>query len=275
MNVLTDYHTHSTFSPDGRSSPMEMCHRALAMGYREIAFTEHVEWHLRAPYQPDFDNYFETIEACRARYGPRCLDVLTGVEMGKAHTFTPQARSLLRTYSFDVTVASLHWLDADNIHMRECFTGRSPRVIYEHYFSELGAMIATVDAGIIGHFDRILWRGSMCGARFDAAHLEPIICSAWQLLIARNVARHPWHQELVLMLRWFREEGGTRVLVNSDAHATHELGLNLPLAHDLLRFAGLTPLPRIAADRPSPASGRQAIEREKAWSPLKQPGFTP
>lgn len=264
---------------------MEMCHRALAMGYRDIAFTEHVEWHPRAPYQPNLDDYFETIEACRTRYGPRGLNVLSGVEMGNAHTFARQARSLLRTYSFDVTVASLHWLDGDNIHTREAFSGRSPQIVYEHYFSELGAMIATVEANIIGHFDRILWRGSRCGACFDAARLEPIIRSAWQLLIARDMAlelntsmlraRHPWHQELVLMLRWFREEGGARVLVNSDAHATHELGLNLPLALDLLRFAGLTPLPRIAVDTPSHVPERQRIEREKAWSPLKQPGFIP
>ena len=41
------------------------------------------------------------------------------------------------------------------------------------------------------------------------------------------------------MLRWFREEGGRRVVVNSDAHRVGQMGANLDLAAVILRDAGL------------------------------------
>ena len=52
-NYLTDYHLHSTFSPDAQNSLEEMCQHALKVGFKEIAFTEHMEW------QPDWRERFD------------------------------------------------------------------------------------------------------------------------------------------------------------------------------------------------------------------------
>jgi histidinol phosphatase-like PHP family hydrolase len=43
------------------------------------------------------------------------------------------------------------------------------------------------------------------------------------------------------MLRWYREEGGTRVVVNSDAHRVSQMGANLEIARAILDEAGLEP----------------------------------
>ncbi|MCB0030660.1 MAG: hypothetical protein KDE28_22270, partial [Anaerolineales bacterium] len=48
-----------------------------------------------------------------------------------------------------------------------------------------------------------------------------------------------WHQVLQLLLTWYAECGGRTVLVNSDAHATTELGQNQTLALQLLAGTGL------------------------------------
>ena len=49
-----------------------------------------------------------------------------------------------------------------------------------------------------------------------------------------------WRPALTTMLRWYREEGGRRVVVNSDAHRVGQMGANLDLAATVLRDAGLT-----------------------------------
>ena len=43
------------------------------------------------------------------------------------------------------------------------------------------------------------------------------------------------------MLRWCREEGGRRGVVNSDAHRVGQMGANFDLAAAVLHDAGLTP----------------------------------
>ena len=42
--MYTDYHIHSTFSPDGKSSMEEMILRAIDLNLKEICFTDHVDY---------------------------------------------------------------------------------------------------------------------------------------------------------------------------------------------------------------------------------------
>jgi histidinol-phosphatase (PHP family) len=41
---LVDYHVHSTFSCDGRSSINDLCEKAIELKFREIGFSEHVDF---------------------------------------------------------------------------------------------------------------------------------------------------------------------------------------------------------------------------------------
>ena len=42
MPILADYHMHSSFSGDSRAPMQDMAARAIALGYQEICFTEHI-----------------------------------------------------------------------------------------------------------------------------------------------------------------------------------------------------------------------------------------
>lgn len=262
MRITTDYHMHTTFSPDAHDTMEAMCWRALALGFTEIALTEHAEWVPRWQWAkgfPKIDAYFAEIERCRAEFAPRGLSVLSGVELGNPHEYAAEALQLVNSYPFDVRTASLHWLYGQNIHDASCFAGREPLEVYADYFIALGRMAA--DFGpidLVAHFDRILWRGSILGAKFDEKTLEgpardALATVAWRgLALELNTRlldyKPNWRGTLATMLRWFREEGGQRVVVNSDAHRTGQMGLNLDLAAEVLRDAGLEPsrLPLLA-----------------------------
>lgn len=251
--IKSDYHMHSTFSVDGQETIEALCWRALALGFTEIAVTEHAEWCARWHGGAlDTDGYFAELERLRREFAPRGLTLYSGVEMGNPHEHQRHASALVAAHPFDVRIASLHWLYGENIHDVSCFAGRDPLDVYADYFSAVGHMAAdfsTID--VIAHFDRILWRGTLLGIPFRPQALEGTIRDtlatiAWRGLAlelnTRLLNQTPgWRPALVTMLRWFREEGGRRVVVNSDAHRLSQMGANLDLARAVLDDAGLEP----------------------------------
>lgn len=250
MQILTDYHMHSTFSPDGDDPPIALCQRALELGLEEIAITEHAEWypHYSVPEFPKVAAYFEATEQCRIQFEPQGLHVYAGVELGNPHQYFEQATALLAGYPFDVTLASLHWLYGKNIHLAEVFEDRDPYQVYTDYFIELGRLAAGFDFDILAHFDRILWRGILLGIGFEPHRLEPVIRDTLAIIVrysrvlelnTSHVADTPnWNEALVTILHWFLQEGGTTVVVNSDAHRIGAIARHQDIAINILRRAG-------------------------------------
>lgn len=249
-NISSDYHMHSTFSIDGQDTIEALCWRALALGFNEIAITEHAEWQPGWGGSFDVDGYFEEISRCKALFAAHGLTLYSGVELGNPHEFAREAAALTDAYPFEVRIASLHWLHGHNIHDAACFAGHDPLDVYADYFAALGHMAADASAiDIIAHFDRILWRGSLLGTAFAPWAIENLVRDALATIAWRGLALElntrmlnhvpSWRPALTTMLRWFGEEGGRRVVVNSDAHRVGQMGANLELAATVLREAGL------------------------------------
>lgn len=264
MPILTDYHMHSTFSPDGDDSPESLCQQALRLGLQQIAITEHAEWHPAFSVKglPQANDYLAAIEQCRARFGPLGLTVYAGVELGNPHQYQQQADALITQYPFEVVLASLHWLYGKNIHLEEVFANNDPYRVYADYFIELGQMVLNFDFDIVAHFDRILWRGTLLGIHFDPLPLESVIRDTLSIIAQYGrvlelntafLAHTPhWHKALVTMLQWYGQEGGTKVAVNSDAHRIAEIGRHFGIAKDILNQAGFNLPAHLFRATPSP-----------------------
>jgi histidinol-phosphatase (PHP family) len=270
-----DYHMHSNHSPDARGTPAELCRQALAIGLTEIAITDHVEWepngrHLR----PDYGRYFAELDACRDEFSPRGLTVLSGVELGNPHEHRGEVEELLGRYPFDVVIASLHWLDGENVHDTRCFVGRDPYDVYARYFGAMAEMAATVDAHLIAHFDRIFWPGTTLHGALNMGRLAVPLRTALSAieengrvleLNTRFVAAQPgWNDSLVTVLCWYREEGGTRVAINSDAHTAAEIGRDFDVGKQLLAEAGHMSV----WQRRAPVYAAPASKTEREAAPL-------
>src|SRR6266568_2977000 len=65
---MYDYHTHTTNSPDSRVKMREYCERAIAIGVREVAFTDHIDYDPaeRTRGHNKYTAYMADIAACRA-----------------------------------------------------------------------------------------------------------------------------------------------------------------------------------------------------------------
>ena len=250
--ILTDLHMHSTYSLDGNNTIAELCEQAIQVGLTQIAVTDHVEWPPHKEHQrPDFDRYFDEVRTCQVRFAPRGLALLSGLELGNPHEHRTEVDALLASYDFDVVIGSMHWLAGQNIHYTRCFDGHDPNDVYARYFGEIAQIAATVDCDIIAHFDRIFWPGTSRFGPPQIGRIEGAVRRAMAAIAAhgrvlelntRFLAHEPgWNDTLESVLRWYGEEGGRWVAVNSDAHRTAEIGRNRPVAQQLIESAGCAP----------------------------------
>jgi len=247
--MQTDYHTHTNFSGDGRSSMTDMCQRALSLGLTEIAFTEHAEWHPGWQIAlTNFDAYCVELSQCRAKFEPQGLTIHSGVELGNPHEFEYPVHALLNRHPFDVVIGSMHWLGQENIHNRSCFGKRWVNDVYTDYFLQMGEMAASFELDFVAHFDRIFWAGGMVGGKVELDWLETVIRDTFAIIAERGQGlelntrflsnRAEWDDNLATMLSWFHEEGGQHVVVNTDAHSASQLGQKSSRGVALLHSAG-------------------------------------
>ncbi len=243
-HLLTDFHAHSYYSPDGVHSIDRLCERAISLGFSAIAITEHMEWIPTWRGNFDIEAYFADLERAKQKYALRGLNVYSGVEVGNPHDYPQAYDDLLRQYPFDVVVASQHWLNDVNIHLESCFHGHDPEAIYRQYFREMERMILSCDFDVLGHFDRIFWPGTTLGVAPNLSELETEIRSMLAALIQRDRilelnARFlgdpiNWNDIVASILCWYFDEGGRHVVVNSDAHNADQIGQHFELAYRML-----------------------------------------
>ncbi|NUK30602.1 histidinol-phosphatase HisJ [Parageobacillus sp. VR-IP] len=119
---MRDGHIHTPFCPHGSSDPLERyVERAIALGYKEISFTEHAPlpegFTDPTPYQDSamrreqLDQYFTALDDIKARYRNDII-IHTGLEVDFIPGFEEKtARFLEEVGSFlDDSILSVHFL---------------------------------------------------------------------------------------------------------------------------------------------------------------------
>lgn len=252
--MLCDTHTHSIHSFDGSEHIADMCRAAIARGLSVLAITDHAEAMEGVAYS-DFERariqaQRAEIEAARAQFGAQ-LDILFGCELGQAHLNPVYAEAILREFSFDFTIGSLHFFRGNEDLYDVTYSPENVDARIRQYFSETLEMIEIGGFHSLGHLDYIMRRLEACfeGAPTYRGYEEPIDQILSQL-VARDMALEvntsglrkwlgciglePW------VLRRFRALGGRYVTIGSDAHVRADIGAGLSEALALIQSAGFS-----------------------------------
>ena len=113
MGIVSDYHLHTSFSEDSDTPMEDMIRAAIALGLKEICFTEHLD--LDYPkdcgsFLLDLDAYTDCLLSLRKTYG-KVICIRLGLEMGmQAHLGETYAR-IAGQYPFDFLIASQHLVE--------------------------------------------------------------------------------------------------------------------------------------------------------------------
>lgn len=243
------------------------CERALELGLRSVAFTDHADFTaatllsdparlpdrfrrwardgMLAPPPMPLEGYLECLQRCRARFPD--LKILSGVELSEPQWHAGPAASLLRQGQFDVVICGQHtlphgpgtWIDVG-----EAYRISEPADVVRRYLAELlGLVEGWDDFAALAHIDfavRYLPRGRTVDqpAGFEEEYRAVLRALARSGRAMEINTQLPLHPDLV---RWWHQEGGTAVSFGSDAHDPLRLAHGFTEAAALAEATGFRP----------------------------------
>ena len=245
MTITTDLHVHSTFSCDAEDRMEAICAGALDKGLTRICFTDHYdlleEDHGLHPL--DLENYSTALDALKERFRGR-LQILKGLEFGEPHLF-PEELEKIKEMGFDMILAGIHSFES-------CFLGDpillerySREEIFHKYYKEVLDLVNHGGFDVLAHMD--LPKRYLGMPEKQDPLVEPILSRLAASRIALEINTSPLRKGLhqcspdLEILQRYRDVGGSRVTVGSDAHRISDLGRGFPYAAGLLARAGMGP----------------------------------
>ena len=269
-NYITDYHLHSTISPDGNNSMTEMAEAAVRLGVDELCFTDHVEplhW-LRWNDPPrekgsyDWPAMVRQFEDAKAALGDR-IRLRMGAELGECVAAFDVADSFLDTApQLDFTIGSVHvyrlesgvwddfcWVESDDPARWDWIAGR--------YLDELEKMVSWGRFTVLGHLtlpERYAWERHRVALNFDRyeERLRSILKAAVDrglgIELNSNRGNAPLPGEKWLKI--YRELGGEIITLGSDAHRPEDVGCFIRQRQELLRTCGFRHFTTFERGRP-------------------------
>jgi len=249
-------HTHTDHSHDGKQTVDELCVAEIAAGCRGVAITNHAD----TPYSHrngDFDRLLRSLEQAqpaKTRYAGQ-LEVLIGVEIGEELWAKENARMIHDMGGWDVILASVH----GQLKNGKCaYYGQDPYELWEQdkldaflrkYLEDLAQTAQEADFDILAHLDcpiRYISGGHHREA--DIMHYADLVDEVLKAVIRRNKTLEvntsgvhtAWGRTMPEMDVWkrYRELGGKRICVGSDAHASQNTGKSLVQTVERLKTLG-------------------------------------
>ena len=249
-----DSHVHTDLSPDS-DVPIDLyCADAVRRGIAEIAITDHLDFDPRDPSYgfTDFPTRERVVRDAAARWAPHGLTVRFGIELTYGRRYEADIRDHLARHRYDFTIGSVHdWPDSpyrDRSGFQGWATGRSLSDVVTPYFDEVMGAARSGLFDAIGHLDvvkRYIHREVTVRDLDDAPELyEPVLRALVEGGSALEVNTSGLRQEVgetypsPTIVRLYRELGGQRVTVGSDAHRIQHFAHGLATGYRTVREAG-------------------------------------
>ncbi len=265
MMYLTDYHLHSTCSPDGENTMAEMARAAVKQGLREICVTDHldtIEWGTYAP-RADFpwQEALRQAEEARSLWGDR-LTIRLGAELGEAVLSFDRAEKLLADApDLDFVIGSVH-LTGKKYGNKDLYY--LPRADENYYSGVIADYLEDVldlsrwgKFQVLGHLTLPLrYIKKNAGIIMDfSGHLEQVK-EIFRCIIPKgigiecNTNRGDTPLPAADLLRLYREMGGEIITIGSDAHSPEFVGCRAAETQQILRECGFRYLTTFSKGEP-------------------------
>jgi histidinol-phosphatase (PHP family) len=256
-DLALDAHLHTDQSPDS-SVPIDV-YAALAVerGIPEIAITDHVDFDPRDPAfeYSRYDDRERVVRGAAERWAREGVVIRFGAELTYNRRWEDDVRAHLKRYRYDYVIGSVHdWPESpywpDRVHT--WVTGRSLDEVLEPYYAEVIAAARTGLFDTIGHLDvvrrylhpHITFEDLAARADLQEPALKAIIDANVSLEVNSSGFRYPGgatYPARAVVAR-YRELGGKRIVVGSDAHSRGSFAHRLGEAYGHLVAAGFEAL---------------------------------
>lgn len=248
---FTDYHTHSTISPDSQNTLYTLCKQAEAAGVKELCVTDH--WNLvdqRGLAQPRFDwaASRKQYRALKSRFLGR-VELRLGLEVGNGVLDEDAVSAVLALPELDFVIGSLHNLspkyqNKGAFTVAHTVTSREEGVAMLDDYMEVLWQLANSDGyDVLGH---VIYPLRYLPREYNLT-LEPWwekLAETLKVVIAKgkgmeiNTSGGTTVSDWVPYLKLYKDLGGEVLTFGSDAHRPQQVGAGIAEAYDLARAAG-------------------------------------
>lgn len=256
-NLPLDAHLHTDLSPDSDVPIDAYAEQALERGIDEVAITDHVDFEPGTPAYAatTFEQRERVVREAAERWGPRGVAIRFGVELTYDRRFEADLREHLRRHAYDFVIGSVHVYRSSSYagdRVAAFVAGRSLPEIVAPYFDEVEAAARSGLFDAVGHLDFVkrYLHPHVMPAQLEAAPelYEPILRALVDTGTAlevntsglRQVAGETYPSAAIVAR--YREMGGERVVVGSDAHRVNAFAWGLADGYDHVRAAGFEAL---------------------------------
>lgn len=247
----TDYHTHSTISPDSQNTLYTLCKSTRRAGVRELCVTDH--WNLvdqLGREQPRFDwtASRKQYKALKERFLGK-VELRLGLEVGNGVLDEAAVAAVLDQPELDFVIGSLHNLSPKYQNKgaftvaRQVSNAEEGKAMLDDYMEVLWQLANSDGYDVLGHVIyplRYLPReyGLTLEPRWEklAETLKVIIAKGKGMEI--NTSGGTTVADWVPYLKLYKDLGGEILTFGSDAHRPQQVGAGIAEAYDLARDAG-------------------------------------
>lgn len=234
---MIDYHIHSHFSIDSSTPPQTFCAGAVDLRLQEMGFSEHVDLDPQLPgYNAlDFPAYHRSITALQNQHS---LPIRCGVEFSYQSSLEDDIRDYITSNPIDYTIGSVHEVKGRTM-SPNFFDISSPG----EYFEEVRNMVCSGLCDIVGHLEYFKQWGSYDWTCFEKEIREILgLIIEYECALEINTAgfRHrcgtPYPSYEIQQV--YKDMGGKRISLGSDAHHAAHLAFRFPQMIDELKIIG-------------------------------------
>lgn len=248
---FSDMHIHTSFSSDSDADIECVIKRAIELGLKEIAITDHIDFDypdFNYPFLFDYEQYSKKLEYVKNKYSDR-ITVKKGVEMGLQPEKEHKIKSYFNDKNFDFVIGSTHCVDGLELYGNFFYKGKTKHEAYTIYFERLLENVKTFDCyNVYGHIDYVNRYGGYDNNTLDYKLYSDIIDEILKEIISRGKGIevntsglkyglgyvHP----LFPILKRYRELGGEIITLGSDAHSPQYVAFGFDEGYEALKAAG-------------------------------------
>lgn len=247
---MYDYHLHSTYSQDGHLTINEICEIQIKKGFKEIAFTDHVDYKFAGDrdFVLDYKNYSKDIARAKETYSG-VLEIIKGLEIGLQPNTIQQNIDFVTNHQFDFVIASVHFVNGLNLFNGDFCRNRRRKDAYREYLTYLADVVESFPCfNVLGHLDGVRrypgFEDRLISTEEFPELLDRILI---QLIntgrgIEVNSSGFRFQVDDTLpslnVVKRYRELGGEIITVGSDAHKENACGTKIAEACRVIKAGG-------------------------------------
>lgn len=250
MYYLIDYHIHTSISPDGKDSIIDVCESAISKGIKEIAITEHCEMHRKdwALQYYDLERYKNEILEAKEKFKNK-IEIRLGIELGQPYRNPKEAEDIIKSFSYDYIIGSLHKMTNDIDVGKLDLTTITLDDLCLEYLKQLNELIRCGMFDCLGHMDLIKrYSTNYYKQRITLLKyydilvniLKKIIESGKGIEINTSGLRQAPKETMpgLDVIKLYKNLGGEIITIGSDSHNKNDVGKNVIDALRLCEKAG-------------------------------------